>query len=84
MSNLGTVAGIIAAIATSITALGGLVVSIKVLIPMLRTGRDTHKIVNQQRTDMQNWNRALVRTLRAHDIDIPVDQSKPNGETNGV
>lgn len=76
-----SLAGTITAIAASITALGtavgGLIVVIKVLIPLLRTSRDTHKIVNQQRTDMQNYIRALVAELRIHGINIPIDQSLP-------
>ena len=69
-------AGSITAIATVITALGGLVLAVGVLIPILRTTRSTHKIVNQQRTDMMNYQRALIKALQSAGIDIPDDQSK--------
>lgn len=72
-----SLAGVITAIAASITAIGGFILSITVLIPMLRTSKSTHNIVNQQRTDMQNYIRALTTELRKHGIDIPVDQSLP-------
>jgi hypothetical protein len=76
-----TFAGIITAIAASITALGGLIVVLTIFIPMLRTAKSTHKIVNQGRTDMQNYQRALIRALKAGGIEIPEDQSKSiNGE----
>lgn len=72
---IAALAGIITAVAATITAVGGVIVAITVLIPMLRTARQTHTIVNQQRTDMRNWNRALVRALEAHGIEVPRDQS---------
>ena len=77
-----TLAGIITAFASVLTALGLLVTAITVLIPILRGTRknskdigEVHKIVNQQRTDAKNYQRALVRALEAHGIDVPVDQS---------
>ena len=36
----------------------------------------THKIVNQQRTDMINFQTVLINTLTAHGIDVPEDQSR--------
>jgi hypothetical protein len=72
MSNLPA---IITAIAACITALGGIIVTIFIFIPNLKTSRSTHKIVNQQRTDMQNWNRALVRALKSANVEVPIDQS---------
>jgi hypothetical protein len=79
-----SIPGIITAVAAVITAAGGFIVSIRVLIPSLKTAEDTHKIVNQQRTDMQNYNRALTRTLKDHGIDLPVDQSIPPDGTEGT
>lgn len=90
MDSWGTVAGTLTAVATLITALGGLVVTLKVLVPNFRTNKETraraeeintqaceiHKIVNQQRTDMLRFQAALIKTLKAHDIDVPDDQSK--------
>jgi hypothetical protein len=53
-----------------------------VLIPILRTNRQNgddiakvHKIVNQQRTDALNYQRALIRALQAKGIEVPQDQS---------
>lgn len=71
----GTIAGMITAIATVLTALGGMVVSVTVLLPVLRQTRQVHKIVNQQKTDMERYRRALEAVLKAHDIELPVDQS---------
>jgi hypothetical protein len=79
-----SITGIITAVAASFTALGGLLVSVRVLIPSLKTAKDTHKIVNQQRTDMQNYNRALMRALKDHGIDLPVDQSIPTDVADGT
>jgi hypothetical protein len=79
-----TVAGIITAAATVITALGGLILAVAVLIPNLRTARATnkqvgtiHTIVNQQRTDSQRYQIALVEALKKAGIDVPIDQSLP-------
>lgn len=71
------IAGIISAVAACITALGGVVVTMFIFIPSLRTAKRTHEIVNQQRTDLVNYSRALTRTLREHGIDLPIDQSLP-------
>ena len=71
------IAGIVSAIAACITALGGIIVTLWIFIPSLRTARSTHQIVNQQRTDLVNYSRALSRTLKEHGIDLPVDQSLP-------
>lgn len=77
-----SVAGIITAVGTSLLALGGLVTALTTLIPLLkRTKRleskvdGVHTIVNQQRTDMMNYQAALVASLRKAGIEIPVDQS---------
>jgi hypothetical protein len=67
--------GIATAVATVCTAVGGVIVSITVLIPLLRRTNEVHTMVNQQRTDSHNYIRALVRELRTHNIDVPVDQS---------
>jgi flagellar motor component MotA len=69
MMEVGTLAGVVTAVATLITAFGGLLLAIKVIMP-------THKIVNQQRTDMLRFQTVLIRTLIAHGIDVPEDQSR--------
>jgi hypothetical protein len=74
--------GILTACGTLLTALGGLVLAVTVLIPLLRETKKVHTIVNQQRSDMLRYQRALVAVLRAHHIDVPADQSAdPPGES---
>jgi hypothetical protein len=72
------------AIATIITALGGLTLAVGVLLPILKSTRSTekqvavvHTIVNQQRTDAQRYNIALTQLLLKHGIEVPIDQSLP-------
>lgn len=79
----GTWAGLITAFFTMITAIGGAVVSFKVMLPNLRINRhvakvaeETHVIVNQQRTDMMRFETVLKNKLAEHGIEIPEDQSK--------
>jgi hypothetical protein len=67
------IAALVAAFGALVAAFGGLLVSIK----LLRTTADTHKLVNQQRTDLEAYNRALIRALKLAGIEIPIDQSLP-------
>lgn len=80
-----TWAGVISAIAGVITAVGGLYAALAVFIPAQRAAKhtldDVHKIVNQQRTDMTNFNRALIRALKDANVPVPVDQSVEPDET---
>lgn len=69
--------------------IGAIVAGIKVVAPLMRRTasieaktdaaavaiQEVHTIVNQQRTDAQNYQAALVRALTAAGIDIPIDQS---------
>jgi hypothetical protein len=75
-------AAIVTAFASVLTALGGLALAIGVLIPNLRATRqavkateDVHVMVNQQRTDAQRYQAALVRALNDAGIPVPLDQS---------
>jgi hypothetical protein len=68
-------AGVITAIATVLTAAGGLVAAIRLLIPILHQTKEVHKIVNQQRTDMMRYQRALEHALKHAGIALPIDQS---------
>jgi hypothetical protein len=75
-------AAVITAVASVLTATGGLVLAVGVLIPNLRATRaavkatqDVHVMVNQQRTDAMNYQAALIRALNAAGIDVPLDQS---------
>jgi hypothetical protein len=67
---------IITAIAATITALGGLTVALTVLLPMWRQTKAIHTIVNQQQTDLRNYQRALIEALELHNVDVPPDQSR--------
>jgi hypothetical protein len=79
-----TMAGIITAVAGVITALALLAGALPLLIKTVRDVRKVHTIVNQQRTDMQNYNRALVRALVAAGIEVPDDQSlEDEGDRSG-
>jgi hypothetical protein len=81
-SQAPTWTSLIIACATAFTALGGLVSVLSVFLPILRSTRkneakieEVHIIVNQQRTDAQRYQRALVKALEAAGIDVPDDQS---------
>jgi len=67
---LAEIAVLATALATLATALGGLFVAAKYVVP-------THKIVNSEKTDRLRFIAALEETLRQAGIAIPVDQSKP-------
>jgi len=72
-----------------LTALGGLTLAIAVLIPNLRrtkatelavkaTGeavKEVHTMVNQQRTDAQRYQIALIKALTKAGVEVPQDQS---------
>lgn len=76
---MGSIAGIITAIATVITAIGGLLL----ILRQTRKIDDVHKIVNQQQTDLRNYQGALIRALREKGITVPIDQSAPEGNGGG-
>lgn len=71
-----SLAGVITAFATLLTALGGLVVAIKVIIPMKTETKKIHTLVNQQHTDLIRRITVLTRALVKEGIDIPEDQSE--------
>lgn len=68
MGGFGTIAGMITAVATMVTAIGGIYLGRRV--------QEVHKIVNQQRTDMLQYQKALMAALSAAGIAIPADQSQ--------
>lgn len=79
---LGTPAGIITAIASVITACALLLTAVSLLLPTLRKVRavqvgvtEIHTIVNQQRTDLQRYQQALVEALTKAGVEVPTDQS---------
>lgn len=84
-----TAAGVVTAfgvLALLMTAIGGLITAFaarrtskrveqKVEIGNVQ-GAETHKLVNQRFTDMENWNIALQRTIVSLGGTVPEDQSK--------
>jgi hypothetical protein len=77
VNGLGSVAGIITALTSLVVAIGGLLVSIKVLIPLKKTAEITHQIVNQKQTDSQAYQQDLRSALQEADVPIPPDKSLP-------
>jgi hypothetical protein len=71
---------IVTAASAAVTAVGGFIVSVKVLVPSLRITRENHVMLNQQRTDSQNYQRALITALKHAGIEVPEDQSNPTTE----
>jgi hypothetical protein len=79
-----TITGLITSIAAVITALALLGGVMPALMKARRETRElkkqvgeVHVIVNQQRTDAQNYQRALIDALTRAGIDVPADQSLP-------
>lgn len=73
-----TVVGIITAIGTLLTAAALVITAIAALKRVGRVEKvvgEVHTIVNQQRTDSLNYQRALVRALNDAGIPVPMDQS---------
>jgi hypothetical protein len=73
-----TLAGVISAVAAVFTAVALIITAVAGLMAARRTGRKidaVHTIVNQQHTDLVNYQRALVRALEAQGVPVPIDQS---------
>jgi hypothetical protein len=73
-----TLAGVITASATVLTALALVITAIAGLIRSRRVEAkvdQVHIIVNQQRTDALNYQRALIAALSKAGVDVPADQS---------
>lgn len=78
MSFATTVVGIITAIGSVCTALALVITALAALNRSKRVeGKidQVHIIVNQQRTDAANYQRALVRALQDAGVAVPTDQS---------
>ncbi len=81
-----TMAGIITAIAAVFTAIGLVITAIGILLRSLKVerkvdegnaqGKETHKLVNQRFTDMENYVIALQRQIVASGGTPTEDQSK--------
>lgn len=78
------VPGIITAVGAIITALGAIWLTYRQqqmnheLQKNTKTTNDTNHIVNSSKTNMENFQRALIRTLVEHGIQVPIDQSLPD------
>jgi len=79
-----SVAGILTAIGSGFTGLSLTITAVAGLRPLLKKAKqveikvdDVHRIVNQQRTDMMNYQAALMEAMKQAGVDIPVDQSAP-------
>ena len=73
-----TLAGVISAVAAVFTAVALIITAIAGLMAARWAGRKidaVHKIVNQQHTDLVNYQRALIRALEGAGLQVPVDQS---------
>jgi hypothetical protein len=77
VNGLGSVAGIITATTSLIVAIGGLIVSVRVLLPVKRTVDTVHTLVNQHSTDQQLYQQDLRKALQDAGVQIPVDKSLP-------
>jgi hypothetical protein len=75
-----SLAGIITAFATLLTAIGGFIVAMKVIIPMKTETTKILTHVNQQHTDLVRRITVLTRALVKEGIQIPEDQSTLNEE----
>jgi hypothetical protein len=93
-----SIASIITACATLVIAVGGVVTALTLFIPILRNAKEAvknskdavdktnevHTIVNQQKTDMQNYQRELIATIQEGGLRIPRDQSIPERKISNV
>ena len=70
-----SVTGILTAAGSLLTGVAVLITAWRLLLPLLRSTREVHVMVNQQRTDMQRYQRALVAALQAAGVDVPADQA---------
>jgi len=78
-----SVTGILTAVGALLGGLGVCLGAIPLLVSMWRTGRATHVIVNQQRTNMQAYQRDLVAQLEADGSKVPRDRSLPPPDEAG-
>lgn len=77
MAGIITAGGVLALLITAVAALVTAKATLNNSKRVEKKVDSVHVLVNQQRTDMQNYIRALTRALKMNDIDVPVDQSVP-------
>ena len=77
-----SIANLVTAIASVLIAIGGVITSLTVLLPILRGTKanarsivEVHTIVNQQRTDSLRYQERLIEALTAAGIAVPADSS---------
>jgi uncharacterized membrane protein len=75
-----TIVGVVTATATLVIAVGGVITALTVFLPMFRQVKQVHTIVNQQQTDLRNYQAALIIALKEGGVKVPIDQSAPQRE----
>ena len=85
-ASFAEVAVLLTAVATTITAVGAFILA-RAQAKALETAKATKKtvdeideIVNSQKTNMENFQRALIRALKDAGVAVPIDQSLPEEE----
>lgn len=71
----GTIPGWITAGATLLTAVGGLLLAIKAIIPTKQQIDVVHTLVNQETVERKRYTRILIRALESAGIEVPEDQT---------
>jgi Na+-transporting NADH:ubiquinone oxidoreductase subunit NqrF len=77
-----TIVSIITASAAVFTAVALVITAVTGLIRSRKTEAkidDVHKLVNQQQTDLKNYQRALIAALSKAGVEVPADQSAQPG-----
>jgi hypothetical protein len=72
--NAAEIAALATAVATCITAVGGVIIAIRTS-GVRKTVNETHELVNQRYTDLVAYQEKLVKTLQEAGVIIPVDRS---------
>lgn len=81
-----TLAGVITAIGTLVTASALVITAIGGFLTARRIDRKVetvHSLVNQQHTDLKNYQRTLIRALEDKGITVPIDQSVEEPPSRG-
>jgi len=72
------IAAIISALAALVTAVGGVLIAYRVLIPIVRKTDEVHALVNSNREDMLRREEVLIAALQHAGVKIP-----PNAALHG-
>lgn len=79
MSRVNELANVVTAFVAVITALGGLLVALKAVIPLLRKTQEIHVMVNSQRQEAARFQALLVAKLTEAGIAVPLDKALSAG-----